>query len=98
VIVISEAATFPGCMIDCRIIGAFQAEQTERDGKTMRNDRFLGIPVVSQLFPEVSELAQLPESILNQLEHFFKNYNEQAGKEFRVITRLSATEALQLIN
>jgi inorganic pyrophosphatase len=97
-IVISEAATFPGCMIDCRIIGAFQAEQTERDGKTMRNDRFLGIPVVSQLFPEVSELAQLPESILNQLEHFFKNYNEQAGKEFRVITRLSATEALQLIN
>jgi len=98
VIVISEAATFPGCMIECRIIGAFQAEQTERDGKTMRNDRFLGIPVVSQLFPEVSELAQLPESILNQLEHFFKNYNEQAGKEFRVITRLSATEALQLIN
>ena len=98
VIVISEAATFPGCMIDCRIIGAFQAEQTERDGKKMRNDRFLGIPVVSQLFPEVSELAQLPESILNQLEHFFKNYNEQAGKEFRVITRLSATEALQLIN
>ena len=98
VIVISEVTTFPGCMIDCRIIGAFQAEQTERDGKTMRNDRFLGIPVVSQLFPEVSELAQLPESILNQLEHFFKNYNEQAGKEFRVITRLSATEALQLIN
>ena len=98
VIVISEAATFPGCMIDCRIIGAFQAEQTERDGKTMRNDRFLGIPVVSQLFPGISELAQLPESILNQLEHFFKNYNEQAGKEFHVITRLCAAEALKLIN
>ena len=98
VIVISEAATFPGCMIDCRIIGAFQAEQTERDGKKMRNDRFLGIPVVSQLFPGISELAQLPESILNQLEHFFKNYNEQAGKEFHVITRLCAAEALKLIN
>ena len=98
VIVISEVTTFPGCMIDCRIIGAFQAEQTERDGKKMRNDRFLGIPVVSQLFPGISELAQLPESILNQLEHFFKNYNEQAGKEFHVITRLCAAEALKLIN
>jgi inorganic pyrophosphatase len=98
VIIVSENATFPGCMIDCRIIGAFQAEQTERDGKKMRNDRFVAIPVVSQLFPEVNELAQLPQSILNQLEHFFKNYNEQAGKEFRVTRRLSAAEALPLIN
>lgn len=98
VIVISEAATFPGCMIDCRIIGAFQAEQTERDGKTMRNDRFIGIPVVSQLFPQVNELEQLPDNILNQLEHFFKNYNQQAGKEFRVVARLPAAEALPLIS
>ena len=97
VIVISENATFPGCMIDCRIIGAFQAEQTERDGKTMRNDRFVGIPVVSQLFPDIQELAGLPESILNQLEHFFKNYNEQAGKQFKVIARLSAGQAAKLL-
>jgi len=97
IIVISESGTFPGCLIDCRIIGAFQAEQTERDGNTMRNDRFIGIPKVSQLFPEVSELAQLPESILNQLEHFFKNYNEQAGKAFRVIARLTADAAAQLL-
>src|ERR1700710_1165320 len=72
IIVIDENATFPGCLVDCRIIGALKAEQTERDGKTMRNDRFLGIPVVSQLFPNVNELDQLPENIINQLEHFLK--------------------------
>src|ERR1700712_5059308 len=44
IIVISESGTFPGCLVDCRIIGALQAEQTERDGETMRNDRFLGVP------------------------------------------------------
>jgi inorganic pyrophosphatase len=98
IIVISEGATFPGCMIECRIIGVLQAEQTERDGSRMRNDRFLGVPVVSQLFPEVHELEQLPESIVNQLEYFFKNYNEQAGKRFRVISRLSAREAIKLIS
>jgi inorganic pyrophosphatase len=97
IIVISESATFPGCMIECRIIGAFQAEQTERDGKKMRNDRFLGVPVVSQLFPAVNDLSELPENILNQLEHFFKNYNEQAGKKFSVTFRLSAIKALKLI-
>lgn len=97
IIVISEHGTFPGCLIECRLIGALQAEQTERDGKTMRNDRFIGVPVVSQLFPGITELSEFPESILSQLEHFFKNYNEQAGKRFRVTARLTAAEASILI-
>lgn len=97
VIVIDEHATFPGCLINCRIIGAFRAEQTERDGKQMRNDRLVGVPDVSQLFSEVNTLAELPEAILNQLEHFFKNYNEQAGKQFKVTDRLDATQAIKLI-
>lgn len=98
IMVVSESGTFPGCLIDCRIIGALQVEQTERDGKTMRNDRFLGIPDVSQLFSEVKTLDELPEAILNQLEAFFKNYNEQAGKEFKVTARLNAKQAAKLLN
>lgn len=98
VIVISESGTFPGCLLDCRIIGCLQAEQTERDGTTMRNDRFIGVPGVSQLFSEVKTLKDLPEAILNQLEHFFKNYNEQAGKQFRVMARLDSAQANKLID
>ena len=98
IIVIAESATFPGCLVDCRIIGALQAEQTERNGETMRNDRFIGVPDVSQLFPDVNELDQLPENIINQLEHFFRNYNEQAGKEFKVTARLNAAKAAKLLD
>lgn len=98
IIVISESATFPGCLIDCRLIGALQAEQTERNGETMRNDRFVGVPNVTQLFSEIDTLNQLPEAILNQLETFFKNYNEQAGKQFKVTARLNAMQAAQLLN
>jgi inorganic pyrophosphatase len=98
IIVISESPTFPGCLINCRIIGAIQAEQTERNGDTMRNDRFIGVPDVTQLFSSVKTLAQLPEPILNQLESFFKNYNEQAGKEFKVVGRLNAAQAAKLLN
>lgn len=97
IIVIDENGTFSGCLIECRLIGALQAEQTERDGKTVRNDRFLGVPIVSQIFPDINDLHQLPDNVINQLEHFFKNYNEQAGKQFRVIARLSAWEAAKLI-
>ncbi|MGZ3871500.1 MAG: inorganic diphosphatase [Mucilaginibacter sp.] len=97
IIVISESGTFPGCLIECRLIGALQAEQTERNGETVRNDRLIGIPVVSQQFAEVNTLRQLPDAILNQVEAFFKNYNEQAGKVFKVTARLGAAEAAQLL-
>jgi inorganic pyrophosphatase len=97
IIVVSEITTFPGCTMDCLIIGAIKAEQTERDGKTVRNDRFLGIPVVSQLFSEVKDVKDLPDTILNQVENFFKNYNEQAGKKFEVLERVGADEAAKLI-
>lgn len=97
VIVIDERGTFPGCMMEIRIVGALQAEQTERDGKTMRDDRLIGVPVVSQLFPRVNDLRERPENILNQLEHFFWNYNEPAGKQFNVTARYSAAEAANVL-
>jgi inorganic pyrophosphatase len=97
VIVISEIATFPGCYMDCRVIGAIKVNQTERDGSTMRNDRYFVVPTVSQLFKEVSSLVQLPDGIITQLESFFKNYNEQAGKKFEIIERVNAEEAYQMI-
>jgi len=73
------------------------AEQTERDGKSMRNDRFLGIADVSQEFIDVNEAGQLPGGILKQLESFFKNYNRQAGKKFKVLEILDAAKAARLI-
>jgi inorganic pyrophosphatase len=98
IIIISESSGFPGCLVDCRVIGALKAEQTERNGDTMRNDRFIGIPEVSQLFSGVNELDQLPKGIISQLEAFFKNYNEQAGKQFSVIERLTAHAAGKLLS
>jgi inorganic pyrophosphatase len=96
VIVISEVESFPGCCMDCRIIGAITANQTEKDGETVRNDRYLAIPEVSQLFEEINSIAHLPEGIIRQIEYFFENYNEQAGKKFEVLERLDAEDAYQI--
>ncbi|MES2275207.1 MAG: inorganic diphosphatase [Bacteroidota bacterium] len=97
IIVLSEKGTFPGCLLDCRLVGALTAEQTERDGKQMRNDRFIGVSAVSRVFGEVQTLSELPKDILPQLEAFFENYNHQAGKQFRVLERLEAEAANQLL-
>lgn len=97
VVVVSEIIGFPGCVMDCRIIGAITVNQTERDGSTMRNDRYFAVPTVSQLFSEVRSIHHLPEAILNQVEHFFKNYNDQAGKKLEVLERIDAEEAYEMI-
>ena len=97
VIVISEISCFPGCSMDCRIIGAIKAEQTERDGSTMRNDRYFAVPEVSHLFKKINSTNDLPEEIINEIESFFKNYNEQSGKKFAIIERVNSPEAYQMI-
>lgn len=98
IMVISEGAAFPGCLVDCRVIGALKAEQTERNGDKVRNDRFIGIPNVSQLFSEIGALEELPQSIADQLEAFFRNYNEQAGKKFKETASLNARQAAKLLS
>ena len=96
VVIISELKSFPGCVMDCRIIGAITAKQTEK-GKTLRNDRFLAVPEVSQLFSKIESIDDLPKDVIEQLEKFFMNYNELADKKFRPLKRIDATKALKLI-
>ncbi len=97
VIVISEVETFPGCKIDCRIIGVLKGRQTERDGTITRNDRFVAVPAVSRHYEAIKNLNQLPKEIIIQLEEFFRNYNEQAGKHFEFFGRLQAKQANSLL-
>jgi inorganic pyrophosphatase len=97
IIMVSEGIGFPGCLVDCRIIGVIKAQQTELNGDCMRNDRFIGVPEVSHLFANVQTIEDLPQEVIAQVEAFFKNYNDQAGKEFKVLERLNAEEAIKIL-
>lgn len=97
VIVIAEMESFPGCAMECRIIGALKAKQQERDGKIMRNDRYIAVPIVSTLYADINEIGQFPKEILSQLEQFFQNYNEQAGKRFSVLEHTNAKKASKML-
>ena len=37
VLVLMDAAAHPGCLIPARLLGVIEAEQEEKDGKTVRN-------------------------------------------------------------
>ena len=97
VIIVSDMPTFTGCAVHCRIIGSIKASQVEPNGDEVRNDRFLAIPVKDGSAAAIEELEQLPSIKLDELEQFFVNYNEQAGKQFKPLSRLSASAALKEI-
>ncbi len=92
-LVLSNFKTFPGCMIECRLLGAIKAEQTEPGGNTMRNDRFIFAPVVKGTALDVENPEDFLQAILPDLEAFFVNYNRQEGKEFRPLGFMQAEEA-----
>ncbi len=84
IILLSEFKSFTGCSLECRLIGCMQARQKEKGKKTIRNDRYLAIPVASLLFKKIKKVKDLPAAFIEQLEDFFINYNKQEGKEFSV--------------
>jgi len=97
VLVMMDEPAYPGCIVECRMIGALKAKQTERDGKVEENDRLIAVSVVSTSYSEVKSLKDINTNILNEIEHFFASYNEQAGKEFEPHGWANAEEAAQLI-
>jgi inorganic pyrophosphatase len=97
IIAIAEFGTFTGCAMDCRIIGALLAEQKEKGAEQIRNDRFLAIPIQSELFKNVREPGHLPKGLIDQLRDFFINYNKEAKKDFKVLAIVGSKKAYSLI-
>ena len=87
---------FPLCLVQARLIGVIEAEQTQ-EGKTARNDRLLAVTVRSHLYAKVSDLDDLPPTLLDQAEQFFISYNEMRGRLFKPIARRGAAEAIKLV-
>jgi inorganic pyrophosphatase len=97
VIIISEIPSFPGCIMKCRIIGAIKALQREKEGDEMRNDRYIAIPDVSVMYERIRKIDQLPKQVVQEIERFFINYNDQAGKQFKPLSWMQSTEALKCV-
>lgn len=96
VFVLAETGTFPGCLVEVRLIGGIVARQTQ-DGRTMRNDRLIAVSLESRAYAAVAAMRDLPKRLLDDLERFFVSYNEARGRKFRVDRRVGAAAAKRLI-
>lgn len=97
ILVLMDEPTFTGCLLKARLIGVIEAEQTERDGATMRNDRLIGVAALSHSHNELQSIHQLTDDTIEQIEHFFLSYNEFAGKKFKPLGHFAADRARKLV-
>jgi inorganic pyrophosphatase len=96
-LILCNDSTFPGCIVDCRLIGVIRASQREEGKDWIRNDRYLAIADADERFAKISEPQHIPAAVLEELERFFKNYNELEERRFKVHGIDGSKEALRLL-
>ena len=73
-LVLVSEPTFPGCHIVGRPVGMFH--MTDEKGE---DEKILCVPLRDPMWSLVTELDQIPQPLLNEIEHFFQVYKDLEG-------------------
>ena len=98
ILVLMDAPAFSGCLVPARLLGVIEAEQTERDGETTRNDRLIAVAADSRIHRDLRSLDDLSGALLEEIEYFFVSYNTIKGKVFKPLGRFGARRARTLVD
>lgn len=96
IMVIHDAATFPGIVLTCRVIGVLQIEQKNK-GKRERNDRLFAVPRRSHSEQGLRHVRDITRPIQQELEKFFIATDELEDKKLEIIGWKGPKAALQAI-
>jgi inorganic pyrophosphatase len=91
IMVIHDAATMPGLVLACRVIGVLQIEQRSKN-KRERNDRLFAVPRRSHSEKGLRDVSDLSKSIREELEKFLSRPTSLRIKS----SKLSVGRALSL--
>jgi inorganic pyrophosphatase len=84
--------TFPGCVIHVKVIAVLRM----RDDKGV-DDKVLCVPLHDPNWNTVEELEDIPQSLRDEISHFFSIYKQPEGKTVKVdgwFPREAAMEAI----
>ena len=84
VMVIHDAATFPGLVVMCRVIGVLEVEQ-KTGGKSERNDRLFATPLHSHSERALKDVGDLTKPLREELEKFFVATEELEDKKLKIL-------------
>ncbi len=85
VLVLMDEPAFCGCIVPSRVIGVIEAEQSEKNGQTERNDRLVAVSTRSRDDRNLHTLKNIDRHRLKEIQEFFVSYNRVKGKKFKVL-------------
>lgn len=96
-LILLDAPVEMGCVLTVRLLGVIEAEQQERDGERVRNDRLIAAATHAHTHEHIETIADLPPYLLKEVEGFFAQYNQLRGKKFTPLGRGDGARALTLL-
>lgn len=92
VLVMVKEQTFPGCLIDVRPLGILKMlDRGEPD------DKLIAVPIHDPYYQEYFDIADIPQHVLKEVEHFFERYKDLEGKRVQIIGWEKSETAMHLI-
>jgi inorganic pyrophosphatase len=93
ILVLVTNPTFPGCVIDARVIGVLNMiDSGDEDSK------LLAVPVEDPRFKDVHSLEDVPSHTLDEIAHFFQTYKDLQGKKTEIGAWEGPEKASQLVD
>jgi inorganic pyrophosphatase len=92
ILILAEYWLCIGCLVTVKLIGVLKAEQSD-SGKTIRNDRLLGVPVTEVNAAAFAAIEEVNATTIDEIEHFFVSYNQAHGRRFHPLGRGGSKEA-----
>jgi len=96
VLIIHDAATYPGLVLRCRPIGILEIIQVKK-GKKERNDRIFVVPERSPFEADLTDIRNLPRRARSELERFFEATDALEQKRLCFLGWHGATKAISAI-
>lgn len=96
VLLLMDQPAFPGCVIESRLIGVIEAEQTE-DGRRERNDRLIAVAHENHTYANLKNLHEVSKMLLDEIGQFFENYHRVSGSKFKVLNIRGPKQAYKLL-
>ncbi len=94
ILIIASTKTFPGCIVDARVIGALDMiDNDEKDHK------IIAVMHKDPRFSHIHEIKDIQEHMLREIKHFFRTYKDlQENKKVEVFDFQDKRYAEKLID
>ncbi len=94
ILVIASTKTFPGCIVDARVIGYLDmVDNGEKD------EKIIAVMDHDPRFSHIHKMGDIQEHMLREIKHFFKTYKDlQQNKLVEVFEFYDKDDAVKLID